>query len=120
MIGTSSSKGGCRNSAINSRKGGRSLLKRKMFFRPPNFRFSIRKAYKSCKKRIPSMKNPDNMLTWRNLFFLSSTIKAQFKELEEKQRHKVLSFVFFRNLIRLQNFGKSINHTFKQAAHFIK
>ena len=77
------------------------IMKRRIMFRAPNVRFSIRRAYKNFKKRFPSFKEQTNLLTWRNLFFLSSTVKIYFKEIEEKQRHHILSFIFYRNLIRL-------------------
>ena len=73
----------------NSLQGGilsqsQSSMKRRMVFRPPNIRFSIKRAYKSCKKKMPSFVLAANLLTWRNLFFLSSDLKAFFKEMEEK------------------------------------
>ena len=77
------------------------MKKRMGVFRPPNIRFSIRRVNNYYKKKIPSFSNAANLLTWRNLFFLSSDLKAHFKEMEEKQRHRVLSFIFYRNLIRI-------------------
>ncbi len=97
-----------------------STMKKRMVFRPPNIRFSIRRVYNCYKKKIPSFGIAANLLTWRNLFFLSSDLKAHFKEMEEKQRHRVLSFIFYRNLIRIQNFGRAIINIRRQAAHFIK
>ncbi len=67
-----------KKSSLKGMRGSlnQSNMKKKLAFRAPNIRFSIRRAYKNCKKKIPSFALASNLLTWRNLFFLGSDLKA--------------------------------------------
>jgi hypothetical protein len=47
-------------------------------------------------------------------------VKNHFKDVDEEFRLKVLSFVFYRNLIRIQNFAKACLSVYRQASNFIK
>lgn len=86
----------------------------------PNKRFSIKKTYLELKKHWPNLKHVVNLLSWKNLFFLSSHVRNQFYGVDEQQRHSLLTFVFYRNLMRIQNFAKSLSKVALSASAFIK
>jgi hypothetical protein len=70
--------------------------------------------------RIPHLGLPENWVSWKNLFFLSPTIKNLFADYDEHVRTKALSFIFYRSIIRIQNLVKALTRISKTAATLIQ
>ena len=85
-----------------------------------NNRFNIQQKYLRLQKKVAFLQDSQNLLAWKNLFFLSPTVKQMYKDIDEEVRHKLLTFVFYRSLIRIQRFCRSLFRVARLASDHIK